>query len=452
MHPHFSSMLATLLLVIAGVTVLIMLEMTGKIKDSPRKKGWIFLHRILGYLFLIIFASMLVFMVVKAGGFQEKMPARAMIHIILALLLVPLIMIKVVIARRHAPLSTKLILLGTAIFGLAFGLTGITAGYYALHRSDKYADLSDLDEDILSMDGQKVTNRKCGKCHSLERIYQNYKSDIAWSDTINKMAELDYPNITTFDVKQIAGYLVQQQQRRHGEKEEKREAEIGKILVKQKCAGCHNLVRIFGVDKNQQEWTDTVGRMMETDGESDFLSTQGKKNIITFLSRRGLDQEIKNVQEVTRQGTAEKTADRIKALVALKCSAGCHALDRVLREEKSKQEWVENVDSMVAITGDPDFLTEREKKDIVHFLSSRKQKKQEASGVRSEASGTIHPLVSSKCNVCHGLKRMHMVGKNKEEVTDIVETMAEGTGDPNYLSKQEKENIINIISGWDLQE
>ncbi|MCI5223696.1 MAG: hypothetical protein D3924_13755, partial [Candidatus Electrothrix sp. AR4] len=38
--------------------VLIMLEMTGKVRDSPRRKGWILLHRILGYLFLLLFAAM----------------------------------------------------------------------------------------------------------------------------------------------------------------------------------------------------------------------------------------------------------------------------------------------------------------------------------------------------------------------------------------------------------
>ncbi|MCI5223680.1 MAG: hypothetical protein D3924_13670 [Candidatus Electrothrix sp. AR4] len=393
---------------------------------------------------------MLVFMVVKAGGLQEELPARAMIHIILALLLIPLIMIKVVIARRHAQLSTKLILLGMAIFGLSFGLTGITAGYYALHRSDiKYAALADVDEDILSVElGQKITNRKCSKCHSLERVYQSYKSDVAWTQTIHKMAELDYPNITNFDVNQIVGYLVQQQQKRQGEVEEKLEAKIGKSLVNQKCTPCHNLDRVFGAKKNKQEWTDTVERMMEINGEVDYLSEKEKKNIVIFLSRRGLDQEIQEI----RIGAAEESDDSIKSLVSIKCSAGCHALDRVLRVKKNKVEWAETVNSMVEITGDPDFLSEQEKADIVHFLSTRKQKKREETGVRTKSSGTVHPLVSSKCSVCHDLERVQRFGRNKDEWEEIVNTMVESTGDPNYLSKQEKEKIINIISGWEVQK
>ncbi|XCN73578.1 MAG: hypothetical protein Q3M24_02155 [Candidatus Electrothrix aestuarii] len=467
MHPHFSSMLATLLVVIGGVTVLIMLEMTGKVRDSPRRKGWILLHRILGYLFLALFASMLVFMVIKAGGFQEELPARAMIHIVLALLLVPLIMIKIVIARRHAQLSTKLIMLGLAIFGLSFGLTGITAGYYALHRADyKYAILSDVDDDILNVEiGQKITNRKCSKCHSLERVYQSYKSDIAWTQTIHKMAELDYPNITNFDVKQIVGYLVQQQQKRQGEEKDKLRMEIGRSLVSQKCSICHNLDRIFGAKKSRQEWRETVSRMTRTNGDADYLTDLEADDIVYFLTniRKGDSQEQEAEQEVEekvgKEGQGGTIADSqeepnaIKKLIEVKCSAGCHALDRVLRVHKEEKEWLETVNSMVEITGDPNFLSQQEKADIAHFLSTRKLENTGRNGVQHPVDiENIDPLLDNKCNVCHDLERIQRVTRNKEEWADIVNSMVESTGDPNYLSVQEKEKIINIISAWGSQE
>lgn len=445
MHPQFSSVLATLLVVIGGVTVLIMLEMTGKVRDTPRRKSWILVHRILGYLFLILFASLLVFMVIKAGGFQEELPARAMVHVILALLLVPLIMIKIVIARRHAQLSTKLIMLGLAIFGLSFGLTGITAGYYALHRFDyRYKMLSDIDDDILNVEiGQKITNRKCSKCHSLERVYQSYKSDVAWTHTIHKMAELDYPNITNFDVKHIVGYLVQQQEKRQGEEEEKLRMEIGRSLVKKKCSLCHDLERIFGAKKNQQEWTETVNRMTQTSGDADYLSDQEAKDIVYFLTN------IRK-QLVLPPDPNPPNPIKITKLLEVKCSAGCHALDRVLRVFKTEKEWVKTVNSMVEITGNPNFLTPQEKKDIVHFLSTRKP--EDNSSDEKNNWGKLHPLLENKCNVCHDLNRIQRVERNKEEWTDIVNSMVESTGDPNYLSTQEKDKIIDIISDWGAQE
>ncbi|WLE95411.1 MAG: hypothetical protein QTN59_12035 [Candidatus Electrothrix communis] len=62
-----------------------------------------------------------------------------------------------------------------------------------------------------------------------------------------------------------------------------------------------------------------------------------------------------------------------EALVARKCSAGCHALDRVLRVDKNPQQWRETVESMEAMTGDPNFLSEQEKNVIINWLLHRKQ-------------------------------------------------------------------------------
>ncbi|XOF35033.1 MAG: hypothetical protein ACL93V_07020 [Candidatus Electrothrix sp. YB6] len=452
MYPQFSTIIATLLVVIGGVTVLIMLEMTGKVEDAPRRKGWILLHRILGYLFLVLFATMLVIMVVKAGSFQNELPARAMLHIVLALLLIPLIMIKVVIARRHAQLSTKLIMLGIAIFGLSFGLTGITAGYYALHRSSaRYAVLSEVDEDILNVElGQKITNRKCSKCHSLERVYQNYKSDIAWTETIHKMAELDYPNITSSDVKQIVGYLVRQQEKRQGEEKEKLRLKIGRTLVQQKCSMCHELDRVFVADKTQGEWTETIGRMTRTSGDPEFLSEHEAEDIIFFLSRLRGDRGNQPGNKPIVALPPDDPLEKIKPLVARKCSAGCHALDRVLRPvgEKTEEEWTETINSMIEITGNPDYLSEQEREDLIHYLSTLKPDDSRLQAWSHPDSTHIHPLVENKCHVCHDLQRLQMQERNKEEWKNIVDTMVESTGDPNYLSEQEKEKIINIISSW----
>jgi len=61
--------------------------------------------------------------------------------------------------------------------------------------------------------------RKCSKCHSLERVYRAFKSDESWAKTINKMALLDSPNITSFDVKQVLNFLRAQQKKQAGKDE-----------------------------------------------------------------------------------------------------------------------------------------------------------------------------------------------------------------------------------------
>ncbi len=446
-------MLAVLLVVIAGVTVLIMLyDMNSKAdEDKDGKSGWLAAHRFLGYLFLSLFVVMLVYMVFSAGGLQADIPLSgpSMPAIVVALLLVPLIMIKVAIARRRSQISTKLVLLGTAIFGLSFGLTAITAKYYALNGNGfKYAFSNDGERELVSVEpGQIIMTRKCSKCHSLERVYTSTASD--WLPTVRKMAELDYPNITSTDVKQIVGYLNQQQERRQINSE----AERGRKLISSKCGVCHSLDKVFGADMNEQHWSETVSKMVKIVGDPAYLSEQEKQSIVKFLSSRQRWKEPRNGQ-TNGPPPAEPQIDEIRKLVAKKCSAGCHALDRVLGiTDKTEEAWTETVNSMIEITGDPEYLSKEEKARIIEFLSRPQQQEKpnkNEDAVRPKSSSADHPLVSRKCGLCHDLERVHQAEKTKEEWKETVSSMAENTGDPNYLTEQEKQDIITIISSWEV--
>ncbi|WP_417908540.1 hypothetical protein [Candidatus Electronema sp. PJ] len=441
-------MLAVLLIVIAGVTVLIMLEMNSKVHEEQEKTGWIDTHRFLGYLFLVLFAFMLAFMVFKVGSFREDMPIPVTI---LALLLIPLIMIKVVIARQKTQISTKLILLGTAIFGLSFGLTGITAKYHASHGWDfPSLFLTNVgSKDMESVEpGQIIMSRKCNKCHSLERVYTTAVAD--WSPTVNKMAALDYPNITSSEVKEIVDYLNQQQARRKQQKLQS-DTERGRKLVSSKCTHCHTLDRVFRADMNEQRWNETIDDMVKIMGIPDYLSAQDKRDIVSFLSHRR--EERRELWAGTENEQPIKATDGVRGLISQKCSAGCHALDRVLRTKKTREEWAETISSMIEITGDTEYLSAKEKEQIINFLSlppEQRGKKQEDADAQPKSSRLDHPLVNSKCGGCHTLERVHQAEKSKEEWEKTVNSMAQGTGDPNYLSEQEKKDIVTIISSWEV--
>jgi mono/diheme cytochrome c family protein len=444
MYHHFSSMLAVLLVVIAGVTVLIMLEMNNSKADDDKdgKSGWFAVHRFLGYLFLVLFAIMLAYMVFSAGGLQTDMSLAgpSMPAIIVALLLIPLIMIKVAIARRRSHISTKLILLGTAIFGLSFGLTAITAKYYASAVDSQYLiPYSGENEQVIVEPGQNVMARKCSKCHSLERIYISAVSD--WLPTVRKMAERDYPNITNADVKQIVEYLNQQKERSGSDK-----AERARQLISSKCGICHSLDKVYGPDLNEHRWSEIINDMIRIVGDPDYLSEQEKQDIVSFLSSRP-----------PRPVAPPTTPPPVEPLAAKKCgsSAGCHAFERVLRvQPKTEEEWTETVSSMIEITGDPNYLTNEEKQEIIKFLI-RPQKEKPIKGedaARPKSSSVDHPLVSRKCGHCHDLERVHQADKTKEEWADTVSNMAENSGDQNYLSEQEKQDIITIISSWEVMK
>ena len=286
MSPQLSSILATMMVVSGGAAVLIMLELTGKVQDNHEKKFWVLAHRLLGYLFIALFGTILVIMVKKASGYSEEMSARAIIHIVLALLLLPLLLIKILSARRYAQFTTKLFLLGSLILGISFSMLGISAGHYVMNRSSfQYTILPDADKVVLNAElGLNLMKEKCNKCHSLERAYQQYKTKIEWTETVNKMAERDAPNITPFDVQQIVGYLVHQQEQQDAMKGA--ELERGKKLVARKCNICHPLERVFRAVKKRPAWEATVNRMMRTMDDSNFLSAQEKNDIVGFLSNR----------------------------------------------------------------------------------------------------------------------------------------------------------------------
>ena len=293
MNPQITSILAVLFVSIGAITVFIMLDMVGRVKDRTDKKKWMTVHRLLGYLFIALFGLLLIIMVSKTAGIQEELSARAVFHIVLALLLLALLVIKVVIARRHSHLGSHLPMLGVTIFCLAFALTGITAGYYVLHRDNlSYTTLSAMDDNILDLElGKAIMNRKCSKCHSLERVYRAYKSKEGWAATVNEMARMDAPNITSFDVKQTLNYLVLQQEKRQIADHKEAEKEIGKTLVSRKCTVCHDLERVFAADKKKEAWAATVERMAATMGDPDFLSSREQADIVNFLSEKNSHEE-----------------------------------------------------------------------------------------------------------------------------------------------------------------
>ncbi|MCI5222252.1 MAG: hypothetical protein D3924_06160 [Candidatus Electrothrix sp. AR4] len=207
MHPRLSSILATLLLIIGGATALIMLDLISTMHNNKEEKILLFLHRFLGYLFVALFVIMLTGMLFRFATFQGAFSFSLIIHITMALLLAPLIIIKIVTARRSAQFMNRLSPLGTTILGVSFLLVGITTGYYSIYPSDiKYSILPDSD-------GSIIMKRKCGKCHSLERIYQVAKNKDAWKKTVIRMAKFDYPNINDADITQIVDYLVQRQEK-----------------------------------------------------------------------------------------------------------------------------------------------------------------------------------------------------------------------------------------------
>ncbi|XCN73579.1 MAG: hypothetical protein Q3M24_02160 [Candidatus Electrothrix aestuarii] len=396
MLSQVSSMLVALLLIIAGATLLVMIEMTGQREkgQQERKKK---IPRVLAYLFFFLFALVVVFVLNKDGGFnyQGMMAGWEPVHIVLALLVVTFILIKLLLIKLQVQKGFWLLFIGRILFAFIFTLIGVTIGYCLFNSSEarSVAGLQQLLWNPLRVTtGQGGMAKKCSKCHSLERVFLADKNENDWRETVQRMADLDYPNISQGDVEQITSYLIVNQQQR-GKKRDHRKN--GKNLIARKCVICHDLERVFRAKKTTQEWTKTIDTMVGFLGVSNFLSLQEKNDIIIFLSTR---------QSSTMKATSISGEEKIaRALVARKCSAGCHALDRVLRVQKTPQQWMETVESMEAMSGDPDFLSESEEKMIVEWLLQQKHSSSQEAEAGLDSPEAMHALVSNKCKACHNM-------------------------------------------------
>jgi hypothetical protein len=144
-------------------------------------------------------------MIVKSSNYQEELSPRAILHVAMAVALMPLIVIKILIARRYKVMTGRLLGLGVGIFITAFVLSSITAGYYLLHYEDiSYTSITAVDSDILDeQTGRYFIQQQCSKCHTLERVFRAFKTEQGWANTVNRMAQIDAPNIRSFEVKQI---------------------------------------------------------------------------------------------------------------------------------------------------------------------------------------------------------------------------------------------------------
>ena len=120
-------LLGTLFVAIAGTNVWSMLRATRPSQSSDSRACLLRLHRLGGYLFLALFSVMFFYMNLRVLGVRHGLPIAITVHSALAFLLVPLLLVKVLIARHYKQYSGALLALGLAIFSVSFLLVSITS-------------------------------------------------------------------------------------------------------------------------------------------------------------------------------------------------------------------------------------------------------------------------------------------------------------------------------------
>jgi ferredoxin-NADP reductase len=122
--------LAGLFVFLAGFNVWNMLS--NRTTSGRRSRLWSQVHRIAGYTFIAVFAVNLYFMLLRVKGWQDELSPRLVLHMGLALFLVPMLVGKVLVARYQKAARSLLTVLGIGIFGTAFTLVAMNVAIHFL--------------------------------------------------------------------------------------------------------------------------------------------------------------------------------------------------------------------------------------------------------------------------------------------------------------------------------
>src|SRR5579863_2497170 len=112
---------------LAATNVVVMLEATQSWRSGAARARLIAVHRMGGYLFVILLCIMAYIMSQRLAGLgiTGHLPTHLVLHIVLVLVLVPLLLLKILIVRRYKQNHSSLKAIGIVIFVISFVLVAI---------------------------------------------------------------------------------------------------------------------------------------------------------------------------------------------------------------------------------------------------------------------------------------------------------------------------------------
>lgn len=270
-----------------GINVWLILQASARVRESSGSTRLVAAHRIGGYGFIALYCVMSYYMVARLGDIGGGSAPATMIHLTLAMVLSPLLFVKVLIARYYKSYYSFLMPIGLTIFVLSFVLIGVTAGPALAHRARmQTVSLASIGLPPASIDVPKAAatmEKRCSKCHNLDRVQAARKDARGWLATVSRMRALPDSGIPEADSELIVSYLA-------SELAPKAPAavaamEVGRALVDQRCGRCHSLDRVYKTAETPDEWRSTVMEMVEyAKGSANAIPAGEDEQIIAYLS------------------------------------------------------------------------------------------------------------------------------------------------------------------------
>jgi ferredoxin-NADP reductase len=272
---------------VGAINVWLILQASARVREAKAGARLVAAHRIGGYLFIALFCVMAYFMVARLGDVGGGASPGTMIHLTLAMVLSPLIFVKVLVARYYKSHSSVLMPIGLLIFVLSFVLIGITAGPSLAQRGRMETvslDSIDLPPAAIDLNVAAATmEKRCSKCHTLDRVTGARKDARGWLATVNRMSDLPDSGISEDDSRIIVSYLASQMAPKGTRAAAS--VEVARALVDQRCGRCHNLDRVYKTSETPEEWRATVTKMVGFAADSAGAFQPGEdEQIIAYLS------------------------------------------------------------------------------------------------------------------------------------------------------------------------
>jgi ferredoxin-NADP reductase len=312
---------------LGGVNVWLVLESWSRVKAANASSRMLALHRIGGYLFIALFCVMTYYMIARLRGGTDS-SATVTIHLGLAMILSPLLLIKVLIARYYKSQHNLLLPIGLTIFVLAFVLIASTVTPY-LARATKIEQVSiDPEQTPVAIDMNQAADlmqKRCSKCHNLDRVVGARKDAQGWIATVDRMRVLPGADISEADEKTIVSYLASQTMPKGNTTSPK--MEVARALVDQRCGRCHSLDRVYKTVETPDQWREIVDRMVEyAAGSAGALGPGEDQKIIDYLSATQTPEAA-----AKRKAEATAAASSGQSLIAQKPAPVQAALAKVSR-------------------------------------------------------------------------------------------------------------------------
>ncbi|MBA3503989.1 MAG: hypothetical protein H0T65_26750 [Deltaproteobacteria bacterium] len=238
-----TAILAIAFLAIGLAAMFLMFHLWGYPYDKTRRTSeaprWaMILHRVLGYLFVILYVLLMWKMVPRLYEYQVEFPARTTAHIILGFTIGFLLLIKISIIRFFRHFEEWMPYLGVAIMLGTVILLGLSLPYVLQERAmaqaapggdalsvpsrarvahllpsaglPPEASVATLSTEKGLASGRAVLLDNCVKCHDLKTILAKPRTPSGWWTTVDRMSEKPalFAPMSQQEMFEVTAYLV----------------------------------------------------------------------------------------------------------------------------------------------------------------------------------------------------------------------------------------------------